>query len=146
MDWVKRWATYFLAATVGAAGAAGYALFMWPDSMLRAREMSASDAEWVKMASAMEVCCVFFGLIYGSGRFFARMLRAPALDQEVKQRARWHMMALHFALGAILVTGRAFTQPGGSGWNAVMIGVGIGLMLFAALVFVRGLKRSEAAL
>jgi len=86
-----------LAALIATTGAVGYAALTWGDASDAQNGLSKSDREWVRKAQVMEVCCVWFGLIYWSGRGFARLLRARALADEIRRRSRWHMQVLHLA-------------------------------------------------
>jgi hypothetical protein len=108
--------------------------------MERLKELAAGDAEWVRMAAVVETCCVFFSVLYGSGKVCARLFGATPLREEIKAQARWHMPVLYLCLGSVVLAGRGFMlqrQAGSQAANAAMIGLGLVLLAGAAALFLR---------
>ena len=143
MEELKRWFVLISAGLLGCGGAVLYGFLTWGDVAAETRSLSPGDAEWVKQATVAELCCIFFGGVYWSGRLLARLIGARALSEEIRWRSRWHLGVLHLMLAATLLFGQAFkiSRHQGSGWiHAGMIGLGIALMALSLVFFLKGPK------
>jgi hypothetical protein len=142
---LKRLVILLLSGFTGAAAAVGYGFLSFPASKAASQVLTKSEAEWVKSATVMEICVVFFGMTYFCGGALALLFRSPSLAAEIKRNGRWHMNILGAAL--LLMTAQRFwfTQQGG--WRRFdnIFGMAcLGGMIALVIVFKLGLGRANA--
>jgi hypothetical protein len=143
---LKRWIVLLLSGLTGAAAAVGHAVLTFPGSQDPANALSRSDAEWVKTASAMEVCVVFFAVLYLCGGFLALLLRSPGLAAEIKKNGSWHLSLLGAALLLMALQRLWFTREGGWRRFDTLFSVAcMGALIALAIVFKLGIGRGEKA-
>jgi hypothetical protein len=134
MESFKRWLILLMAGFIGTSAAIGYGFLSYPASVEASKLLSKSDAEWVKMATVMEVCVVLFGTMYLSGGVLALMLNAWGLAKEIKENGRWHTNILGVAL-VLLTLLRVWVSHQGA-WRRYDNVVGFGAMaIMIVLVF-----------
>ncbi|HVE39319.1 MAG TPA: hypothetical protein VNM14_05480 [Planctomycetota bacterium] len=142
MQELKRLVILLLSGFTGAAAAIGYAVLSFPASQEASRLLPKSEAEWIKNATTMEVCVVFFGMTYFCGGLLALLFRSPGLAAEIKRNGRWHMNILGAVLLIMTLQRFWFTRQGG--WRRFdnVFGLAcLGAMIGLAIAFKLGLGR-----
>ena len=138
MDALKRWIVLGLSAALGLAAAGGYAVLTWQDKVDGVRLLKKSDLEWVQMCNTLEICLVFYGVLFFSGRVLYRLLRAPHLEEVVRKHGNWRLKLLTLCL-VLLTAQRAWATEKHS-WHRFDDWFSLGLFAgFAVLAVVHEL-------
>ena len=95
---VVRYATLALASSLGLVAAIAYGVLMWPTG--------ASEGDQRSTLFPIEVCSIFFSVLYNSAVFLAGRFRHPTLAAEVAGESRWRMVIIDGVLGIGIIATR----------------------------------------
>jgi len=119
---IKRYAILAVASTLGLLAAVGYSILIWPD--LSRAGVNQDDNPFL----FLEVCALFFSVLYNSGILMSDWIQHPTLAKEIASESRWRMTLINITLGLGILCMRITEFKG---WTFQSI-----LMIIYALVLI----------